>query len=772
MSSLLPLATPARTRTDAPAAAPERRATDAPHTAFADSLSAARDATRGGSTASGRPQARDDTQRDERNDGPAKTVRSPAQLQALMLSGAMKFASTRASDATEQPSTDAVQLTLPVFSLPAQPSTASGAPGMRIPMAPPMSLPHVLVPPDMSADPAVMTEPDATAAPGILLTPQSAPATPGPAVPQSAPATPDLMLTPQSAPALPGLAMPWSAPDAPDVAMPVDGDVQSLPAVPVRSPADRVTNPDEDAATPATQRSLDDLATPAAATLAAMQLVAQLPMPLPAMTVIDDADTQPTMDDASGKQRGSGSFDAANGDSAEPTLVEDHFDAPAAQLDAVIPSTMTASGPSAKSASGAANVSPATATSAARSTARTARIDVSSMQSDVERLAPEFRDRLERVMDRMRSEFGHTVTVLETVRSQARQEALYAQGRTTPGAIVTWTKNSRHSQGMAADLMVDGQWQNPMGYAHLAEIAKQEGLRTLGARDPGHVELPSDSSVSGETLGNLLNDLQGEPGDTSRQLRADVRSAGQQDSAQATMARVADVAQVARVASVAEVAKVASVSRPGARAEPSGPTNEAISPLAVSGAMPSSTSDTAGRVSVATAAAPVNMSDRISHLLDLQATQAAKPLSSVLLRMENANGVDDQIRIDTRGTSVDARLGLGNAQQAAALTDRLGELRDALERRGLTADGVRVQATSNTRATDSVQFSRTTAPTIELAAMRAAADSQAQGNTRDQSARDQQQREAFAREQDRHTPRPSSDDARHRSRREQPEDRR
>ena len=96
----------------------------------------------------------------------------------------------------------------------------------------------------------------------------------------------------------------------------------------------------------------------------------------------------------------------------------------------------------------------------------------------------------------------------------------------------------------------------------------------------------------------------------------------------------------------------------------------------------------------------VNMADRISHLMDLQATQAARPLNSVLLRMENVSGIDDQIRIDTRGTSVDARLGLGNAQQAAAITDRLGELREALERRGLTAEGVRIQAPAALRAAD------------------------------------------------------------------------
>ena len=48
-------------------------------------------------------------------------------------------------------------------------------------------------------------------------------------------------------------------------------------------------------------------------------------------------------------------------------------------------------------------------------------------------------------------------SVIEGVRSDARQEELYAQGRTTPGNIVTWTLNSRHKiqedgYGHAVDL--------------------------------------------------------------------------------------------------------------------------------------------------------------------------------------------------------------------------------------------------------------------------------------------------------------------------------
>lgn len=60
--------------------------------------------------------------------------------------------------------------------------------------------------------------------------------------------------------------------------------------------------------------------------------------------------------------------------------------------------------------------------------------------------------------------------VLEGVRSEARQRALYAQGRTRPGPKVTWTLRSNHfiqprtGYGHAVDLVpyVDGamEWDN------------------------------------------------------------------------------------------------------------------------------------------------------------------------------------------------------------------------------------------------------------------------------------------------------------------------
>ena len=44
------------------------------------------------------------------------------------------------------------------------------------------------------------------------------------------------------------------------------------------------------------------------------------------------------------------------------------------------------------------------------------------------------------------------VMVVEGKRTKERQEELYAQGRTKPGKMVTWTLKSKHIEGKAVDL--------------------------------------------------------------------------------------------------------------------------------------------------------------------------------------------------------------------------------------------------------------------------------------------------------------------------------
>lgn len=54
-------------------------------------------------------------------------------------------------------------------------------------------------------------------------------------------------------------------------------------------------------------------------------------------------------------------------------------------------------------------------------------------------------------------------SVLEGLRTAARQRSLYAQGRTKPGRIVTWTLQSKHIEGKAVDLLpYPGGWSSPL----------------------------------------------------------------------------------------------------------------------------------------------------------------------------------------------------------------------------------------------------------------------------------------------------------------------
>ncbi|MEK7556378.1 MAG: M15 family metallopeptidase [Patescibacteria group bacterium] len=52
----------------------------------------------------------------------------------------------------------------------------------------------------------------------------------------------------------------------------------------------------------------------------------------------------------------------------------------------------------------------------------------------------------------LRQDHGLPAYISEGRRSQARQNLLFAQGRTRPGNIVTWVQRSKHTSGIAFDL--------------------------------------------------------------------------------------------------------------------------------------------------------------------------------------------------------------------------------------------------------------------------------------------------------------------------------
>ncbi len=187
-------------------------------------------------------------------------------------------------------------------------------------------------------------------------------------------------------------------------------------------------------------------------------------------------------------------------------------------------------------------------------------LDPRTPDRSLDRVDPELRTRLERVVDRMAREHGHDVEVVEGFRTDARQSWLFGQGRERPGPVVTWTQNSRHESGRAVDVRIDGSWDNPEAYRRLQTIAQEEGLATLGPRDPGHLELPA-SDLTASTGGVFRDGVEIE---RPSRIRTPLDAEGASRIASTTdPALRGGVARVARVADVAQVARVAEVATPG-----------------------------------------------------------------------------------------------------------------------------------------------------------------------------------------------------------------
>ncbi len=93
--------------------------------------------------------------------------------------------------------------------------------------------------------------------------------------------------------------------------------------------------------------------------------------------------------------------------------------------------------------------------------------------------------RLVRVVKRAIALTAVDFTVIEGVRSKERQAELFAQGRTKPGKIVTWTMKSKHIDGLAVDLApwVNGaiDWNDLKKFDAIAK-AMSEAAASLGVK--------------------------------------------------------------------------------------------------------------------------------------------------------------------------------------------------------------------------------------------------------------------------------------------------
>ncbi len=360
-------------------------------------------------------------------------------------------------------------------------------------------------------------------------------------------------------------------------------------------------------------------------------------------------------------------------------------------------------------------------------------LDVTTADRSLEGLSPELRARVERVVERMKNEYGHDVTLVETTRSQERQDWLFAQGRTRSGPVVTWTRDSAHTRGEAVDVMIDGSWDNAAGFARLQRIAREEGLRTLGMKDPGHLELPSSTS----------------PTDRAADARARVDARIPQDTANgrgvASVARVAGVAGVARVADqgaapmsgsdafAAGTAALQSASPDsqsghghafgrGERDESGKPLNNGKAlgketphhdargndqaafgafggPAGTPGHTGVTGADRAAQVGGTPAA---SQAERVSDIQQMRADAPATPLNRLTLNVEGASGTQERITVDVRGNTVQTQI-TTDAGTADRMRLRTADLQDALGRHGLESDRLRIRTGGNT---DTVELSR------------------------------------------------------------------
>ena len=80
--------------------------------------------------------------------------------------------------------------------------------------------------------------------------------------------------------------------------------------------------------------------------------------------------------------------------------------------------------------------------------------NVTKANRDIKSLQPLAQQAAQLFLDMCKAR-GIDIFVTEYHRSQERQDYLYEQGRTRPGNIVTWTRNSNHTSGYAWDITVN-----------------------------------------------------------------------------------------------------------------------------------------------------------------------------------------------------------------------------------------------------------------------------------------------------------------------------
>jgi hypothetical protein len=318
-------------------------------------------------------------------------------------------------------------------------------------------------------------------------------------------------------------------------------------------------------------------------------------------------------------------------------------------------------------------------------------------------LSRDFVARLNRVAERMWNEHGMRLEVVEGFRTPGRQQELFAQGRSAPGPVVTWTQNSLHSAGAAADVFVDGAPVGTVAAAILARVAREEGLSTLHPFDSGHVQLEGLQRSAGPE-GPLLRDRPATPGvaapargvapvaptaPVARPARpgglTDASPEGQQSTAARTPPSLPSIGgSTAGAGDPSPEPTVSNVARPQRGEVGSAPVTELGNPTA---AAASGSPERSARLPDA---------GRIEGGVPGPAAPAPEPAAPAAYRrvhvpIDGVGGASLQLGI--RPGSVDARLNISDPVLAQSLDRNLPELRQALAARGMESPGLTVRVT-------------------------------------------------------------------------------
>ena len=117
-------------------------------------------------------------------------------------------------------------------------------------------------------------------------------------------------------------------------------------------------------------------------------------------------------------------------------------------------------------------------------------------KSHVSKLHPKLQSKATALIENANKR-GLNVWIFEGLRSIERQDALYAQGRTKPGQVVTWVKGggSYHNYGLAIDVVFWGSapWGETHDWTKLGEAGEAAGLEWGGRwknSDRPHFQMP------------------------------------------------------------------------------------------------------------------------------------------------------------------------------------------------------------------------------------------------------------------------------------------